>query len=386
MGRHYGMDWLRIGAFGLLIFYHIGLVFVHWDYHAKTAQPMEWVAVPLQAVNAWRLPLLFVVSGYASRAIFATDPRASGFAWGRTKRLIVPLLFGVIIIVPPQPWIELTTQHDYAQGFLHFWAVDYFRFGTLNGIVLPTWQHLWFVGYLWFYTMLLTLGIALTPRVTRGWIAEMAGRALAGPLILIVPMALLIANWSYAFPGVRETHAFVDDWQVHRVYLPMLLFGFLLRDSDRVWRAIRTWWWVGGLMAVAGYAFIAGVELDMLDKLYSRRTTWYLFGVARAIQCWGAIVALIAIADRWWNHDHRLRPMLNEAVFPFYMIHQTIIVIVAGTLLAYGLGAATEFVIILAATVMGCWLFYRIGREIGWLRPLIGLRKRPPAFVGGKTK
>ena len=71
MERHYGMDWLRIGAFALLILYHIGMVFVPWGFHIKTAQPMDWVEIPMLLTNPWRLTLLFVVSGYASRALFA---------------------------------------------------------------------------------------------------------------------------------------------------------------------------------------------------------------------------------------------------------------------------------------------------------------------------
>ena len=71
MARHYGMDWLRIGAFALLILYHIGMVFVPWGFHVKTAQPIDWVAIPMLATNPWRLTLLFVVSGYASRALLA---------------------------------------------------------------------------------------------------------------------------------------------------------------------------------------------------------------------------------------------------------------------------------------------------------------------------
>ena len=61
--RHYGLDWLRIGAFGLLILYHIGMFFVPWDWHVKTARPMDWVAIPMLLTNSWRLVLLFVVSG-----------------------------------------------------------------------------------------------------------------------------------------------------------------------------------------------------------------------------------------------------------------------------------------------------------------------------------
>ena len=61
--RHYGMDWLRIGAFGLLIFYHIGMYFVPWGWHVKIAAPIDWVQIPMMATNSWRLPLLFLVSG-----------------------------------------------------------------------------------------------------------------------------------------------------------------------------------------------------------------------------------------------------------------------------------------------------------------------------------
>ena len=101
-----------------------------------------------------------------------------------------------------------------------------------------------------------------------------------------------------------------------------------------------------------------------------------LFASARAVQGWSIIVALIGLADTYLNRDHPWRRVLTEAVFPFYIIHQTIIVGVEGALLPLGLPAAVEFLILLATTVGGCWAFYAIGREIGWLRPLIGLRPR----------
>ena len=74
-------------------------------------------------------------------------------------------------------------------------------------------------------------------------------------------------------------------------------------------------------------------------------------------------------------HLHRVAT-LAEAVFPFYIIHQTIIVLVGYGLLLAGVAALPSFAVLLAATVIGCWLFYAIGRSIGWLRPLIGLQKR----------
>ena len=368
------MDWLRIGAFALLILYHIGMVFVPWNYHVKTAYPIEGLQIPMQAVNAWRLPLLFVVSGYASRAIFAARAGAMAFAWQRSARLLVPTIAAIILIVPPQPWVEIATKYGYPHGLLHFWTRDYFRFGTLNGLVLPSWQHLWFVVYLWVYTMLLALALAVLPARAKAALARAADFALSGVLVLLVPMALLIGNWAYDYPGFPETHAFVDDGPVHRVYFMMFLFGFHLRASHALWRAIRRCWWLGALLAAAGFAVVACLELTYLGPPRMSRWEWFIFGSARAVQSWGAIVALVGIADRFLNRDHPWRRLLNEAVFPFYIIHQTIIVVAEGELLRFALHPLAEFTILLLATLVGCWLFYRIGREIRWVRPLIGLR------------
>jgi uncharacterized membrane protein SpoIIM required for sporulation len=98
------------------------------------------------------------------------------------------------------------------------------------------------------------------------------------------------------------------------------------------------------------------------------------YGILRIIQAWTAIIALLGIADRYLNFDKPIRTMLTEAVFPFYIIHQTIIVVVIWYLLPTGVGIFTAFVIVLLATVVGCWIFYRVGREIPGFRLLIGLR------------
>ena len=161
-GRHYGMDWLRIGAFALLILYHTGMGFVPWDWHVKWHETPSWVRYPMLATNGWRLSLLFLVSGFASAALLTKVGRGA-YLRSRTARLWIPLFFGVIVIVPVQPWIELQFKHGYAQSFAHFWLHDYFRFGTLEGIALPTWQHLWFVAYLIAYTLLSALLAVLVP-------------------------------------------------------------------------------------------------------------------------------------------------------------------------------------------------------------------------------
>jgi peptidoglycan/LPS O-acetylase OafA/YrhL len=373
--RHYGMDWLRIGAFALLILYHVGMYFVPWDWHVKIAQPQGWVAIPMLATNSWRLALLFLVSGYASAALFAKLGGSGAFARSRSARLLIPLLFGMIVIIPPQPWIELVGQHGYPHGFLHFWLHDYFGFQFIDGIALPTWQHLWFVVYLWVYTMLAALLMLLVPTDARTRVADGAARLLGGWRLLALPALWWIAIY-VAFPDHDETHALFDDGPSHLHYLTAFGIGWLLRVRPVLFAAVARWWKAALLLGLLAFIPIAWIEGTWPGDTVAPDWVFLPYHVARHINGWLIIVALLGIADAYWNRDHPQRAMLAEAVFPFYIVHQTIIVVVGWYLLQGGVGALPSFVILVAATMLGCWLFYRIGRSIGWLRPLIGLQRK----------
>lgn len=371
--RHYGLDWLRIGAFAILILYHVGMVFVPWPFHAKL-DGAWWVAVPMMASNPWRLSLLFVVSGYASRALAKRNATATKFARQRSLRLLVPLAFGVAVIVPPQPWVELTSQHGYAAGLGHFWLHDYFRFGRLGPILLPTWNHLWFVGYLWTYTMLLALLLGLVPRPARRLVQLGFDQIARGPALLVIPLGWMVTVNFVLFPGARETHELVGDWVAHFTYFPAFLFGFAMAAAPATLADLRRWWPASAAIAIAAYVVVAGIEIRWPGGTMPR--PWgTIFSVARAVEGWTAVAALIGFADRHWNRDHRWRRTLTEAVFPFYIVHQTVIVLAAWALIPAGLPAWLDFVLLVGATILGCLAFYFGGRALPWLRPLIGLRR-----------
>ena len=373
--RHYGMDWLRIGAFALLILYHIGMYFVPWDWHVKIAEPLDWVALPMLATNSWRLALLFLVSGYASAALFAKLGGPGGFAGSRSARLLIPLLFAVVVIIPPQPWIDLKGQHGYPHGFLHFWLHDYFAFQFIDGIALPTWQHLWFVVYLWVYTMLAALLLAVVPDAARAKVADGAARLLGGWRLLVLPALWWVLIY-LAFPGHDETHALFDDGPSHLHYLMAFGVGWLLRVRPVLFAAVARWWTVALVLGAIAFLPVAWIEWSWPGDTPAPAWVFLPYHVARNINGWLIIIALVGIADAKWNRDHPRRATLAEAVFPFYIVHQTVIVVVGWWLLQGRVAALPSFLVLVAATVTGCWLFYAIGRSIRWLRPLIGLQRR----------
>ena len=382
MQRHYGMDWLRIGAFGLLIFYHIGMVFVPWGFHVKTAQPENWVEIPMLLTNPWRLTLLFVVSGYASRALLSRTPGLSAFLRSRSARLLIPLAFGMAVVVPPQTWVEVVGKHGYTHSFLWFWLHDYFRFGTLFGIVMPTWNHLWFVTYLWVYTLALCL-IALIPGIDR--LQPVFDRLFAGSRALWLPLAFLLVTQFWLFHREDDTHDLFGDALAHLQYFPALLFGFGLAGSRTVMTSLARYWKLSAAIAVASYAAIAGLLIAWPDFSFPTHDIATAFRLARQVDTWAAIAALIGLADRFLDRDHRWRATLAEATFPFYIIHQTVIVLVEYWLLPWHVGALAEFLILVPATIGGCWAFYLIGRRIDRLRPLIGLKRATPAATARRN-
>jgi glucan biosynthesis protein C len=152
--RRYDLDWLRVIVFGLLILYHVGMFFVPWGWHIKNNELYDWLRWPMLFVNQWRLPILFVISGMGTA--FALSSRSiKEFIKERNARLGIPLLFGILFIVPPQVYIERIVNGQFAGGYLEFWP-----WHTFDNGVYPegnfTWHHLWFLPYLLVFSLILS--------------------------------------------------------------------------------------------------------------------------------------------------------------------------------------------------------------------------------------
>lgn len=373
--RHFGMDWLRICAFLLLILYHVGLAFGPWKFEIKVAAPRDWIAIPLLAANAWRLPLLFLVSGFASAALLRRQPALGAFTRSRLARLGLPLLFGILVVNVPQPWIALKTQHGLTQSFGDFVLHTYYRPQDIDGIKVPTWMHLWFVLYLLVYTLLLTAALRFAPGFVRS-IGDKLERGLGGIWLLPLPIFFVFTVRYLLPPGWTDTHGLFDDWSAHAVYLPAFAFGALLQRSPTLQQAVERWWKSGLWFGFVSFALILAVELRWpgLTPLPESLTAPYQ--LVRSVQLWATTIGLVGAANRFLNHDHPRRAMLAEAVFPLYLIHQTIILVVGYWLLPSPTSAFLRFIILVTATLGGSILFYLIGRRIGWLRPWIGLNRK----------
>lgn len=370
--RHYGLDWLRIAAFALLILYHAGMVFAPWPWVVKAAQPWPALIVPMALLNPWRLPLLFAVSGYAARTLFEKSPGAAEFLRARSLRLLLPVAFGVTILIPPELWVR-AQDAGYAGGLIAFWTRDYWRPDSPWG-GFPQWEHLWFVVYLWGYTVAL---VALVRFAGMRRIDAFVSRWLTHGRILWLPIALLVgAKWAMMFV-VPERQGLFIDWTAHAEYFPILVFGFALAGGERLWPAVLASWRGAAVATVLTGAVVLGFELTYQGASHPGHLMMMIDRAARLAMAWGMVLLGLNLAERRWNRDHPWRATLAEAVFPLYLVHQGVIVLIAWSTLGYGMPAPLEFALLVTGTLSAAGGGYVIGRRIGWLRPLIGLSPRP---------
>jgi len=94
----------------------------------------------------------------------------------------------------------------------------------------------------------------------------------------------------------------------------------------------------------------------------------------RELQAWTMILALFGFARKHLRHDNAARRYLTDAIFPFYIIHQTTIVVAGHSLNQLGWPVWIEAPVLIALTIVSCWLGYEIVRRVGFLRPLFGLK------------
>ena len=384
MQRRLDIDRVRVLAFGLLVLYHVGMYYVSWDWHVKNPHAGPALEPLMLLTSPWRMSLLFVVSGVATAFLLGKAKRGDGrFLGPRSWRLLLPLLFGMYVVVPPQVYYELVEKvpGGFHAGYAAFMGTylrggDFYCAAPGDCVDAPTWNHLWFLAYLWTYTVILWLLLKWAPAGMRslgGWL----GRRLSGPGALLWPMAWLALARLALAGRFESTHDLVDDWYNHAQYLPMFLLGYLLAFSAGFWEALQRHRKAALGIALAGYAVIAGVWYfsGYSDEVPPPEALRLLLRLIWGINQWCAIAAMFGYAYRLRDVDSPVLRYLAPAVFPVYILHQTVIVALAHTAKPLALPPLLEGPLLVVLTFAACFGGYELIRRVPVLRPLFGLRR-----------
>jgi hypothetical protein len=331
------------------------------------------------AVNPWRLTLLFVISGAATR-FMAAKSSTGELAQQRSSRLLVPLAFGMFLVVAPQSWAEAVEKTGYTGSFLDFWP-RYLSFDTSFGFIVPTYNHLWFVVYLWIYTMLALAARPLAPAAER-----LAARVLTGAGLFVLPALAFGLFLATAGRAWGETHMFWADGYAHLQYGTAFALGLVLARMDSAWAAFQRW----RALSLAAAIALAALALALQGRVSEDDPGpgGAAFAFLREAYAWAVMAALFGYARRYVRNGSPALTLLTEAVFTFYIVHQTAIVVAGHLLKPLNLPLAVEAGAILLATVAACIGAYGLARAVPALRLPLGLKplpsRRQPAAVAAE--
>lgn len=321
------------------------------------------------------MPLFFILAG--ASVWYALGSRSpGGFAKERVLRLLVPLIFGMLIIVPPQVYMERLFDGDFSGSFLAWYP------NTFDGVYSMddasegnlSWHHLWFLVYLFVFSLLLLPLFRYFRAEKRGPLIARISRLMERPGAIFLPaIPLILINIALRPAFGWGTQNLIWDWANFLFYSTVLFCGFLMVSDGRMLQVVRH----NSFTALLAAAILSPVALlNQLDKLSLPEP---LFLTLHAAACWCWLVALIGTGSQLLNFTNRVLRYATDAVLPVYILHQTIIVILGFYVVKWDTGVAPKYFLIAVATLVLSLAIYEAVRRTAVTRFLFGIksRKRP---------
>jgi hypothetical protein len=369
--RRYDLDWLRILVFGLLIFYHIGMLYVaNWGFHFKSVYQSETLANFMLIVEPWRMASLWVISGIAIRFILVKVSLLR-YTFVRSLRLLLPLLFGVLVIVPPQLYVEMTANGaldmSYWQFYLAMFTDNNIIFVNYQPGIWPHWDvnHLWYLRSLWEYSLAIILLLPLLNSSlitnTSNWLFKQHLGVML--LILSVPIFIIQITWE-------------QDTNRYPLGFTFLLYGYLIGWHKSFWQQLKVN--VKPLLLTFSLFLVTFISLYNTVWLTLDESTppWLMiismliYSVVRVV----GVLIVLALAYKYLNKKSPLLSYFNDAVYPFYILHQTIIIVLAYNLAPMALGPVFEPIVVILLTILLCFIGFEVIRRVDILKPLFGVK------------
>lgn len=355
--RRHDLDWLRLIAIIILLFFHTGMLFNPWEWHIKNGETSVGFTYWMVWLHYWRMPLLLFISGAGTfLALRKRTPRQ--YAGERVRRLIIPLAFGMFVIVPPQIYFEHIQQYpDYASFYLTVFDFVPYPQGSFS------WHHLWFIAYLFFYS-LIALPLLLFLKSPASSIFRSSVTALlshpAG--MLFIPSGIILLTQVVLRPYFPdETHALIDDWAYFTLYFLFFAMGILCYSQTRIWQSIHknriVLMFASALTMIPFYVtylhFRKVIVLPWPNEIIETA-----FDVTAIFGSWFWVATVIAWGQHFLNKPHPWLQHFNEGLYPFYILHQTVIIGLGYYICQLNWSVFAKFWVVAGLTLLTCLLVY----------------------------
>lgn len=369
VNRRYDIDWLRNIAILLLFPFHAARVFDYWEPNYVMNSELSWGLSWFITVAAyWFMPLLFFLAGATSRyALFVRSNRQ--FLKERTNRLFIPLIVGLVIIVPPQCYYALKYHQEFKGSYIDSVVIFFTDFSDLTGYYGSfTPAHLWFILYLFIMSFLLILlknflkKIISSEIMYKNWVL----------LLLFIPLTL-----SELLPSPGGKNLFY--------FFFIFVVGFLIGTDEKVMNKIKNIRFKSLLILIPYipiWLTLAYMNLHLIDDF----AVGMIFAFIKNFALLLTLVVILGYGQKLVSVNNRFLKYMNEAAYPFYILHQSILIVISFYIVNLNIGVSSKFILITLLTLISCICLFEVIKRMSITRWMLGMKPRQKSNYSESTK
>ena len=357
------LDWLRVILIFSVFMHHVFMPFNGDNWHIMNAQSSKLLDDIMVYFEQLRLQTLFFIAG-AGSLILLTKSGTGSFFKNKFNRLFVPLLVGMLLVVPPQIYFENASSYT---TLLHAYKSTFPSFET---------NHLWFIAYLIIFMMLAipvkTMMLSNTGIRFLDWLERIALKK-HGLFLMVLALVVIRCGLKVYFPSQDND---IENLSVSVFFLFFFLAGMFFIKQPGIWRALadhrRTnlYWLMASTFLFYGYYY-----MPSLSAYISVEAQWQLWWFVASLVSWSGLLTMIGYAVKHCSTTPAWLKNVNELIYPFYILHQTVIVALAFYIVQWGTGIALKSISLLLSSFLVCaFLCWVVIRPFKVTRYLFGLK------------
>ncbi len=376
--RRHEFDWLRVVALGLMFLFHSAIGFSSWPWVIKDAHDSWLIDNFCNFIWPWRVSLVFVVSGTA--LMLALNVRSAGaIVRERGQRLLVPLIFAMLVINPPQVYLQRLQEGSFHGSYLAFlphFADGFYPQGNL------TWHHLWYVPYALILTLVaLPLFRWLRRRRERPWL-DWLKRAVVDRHLYWLLLAPLFAADITLREQASPAYTFIDDPHGWIEFASLFVLGGLIGLWPDMLASLQRGRYFSLGAAILAFAALKAMTNDPSLLSFGRDTVWDFLSALNQL-AW--VLTAIGFITRVLNRGSSFLTYATEAAMPVYVLHQLLIVVAVYQLHHVSWPLAAKYVLTFSFALLGSLALYEaVVRRSRVLRFLFGVKARA-RHIGADT-